>query len=230
MFILNNEIKNIIFDLDGTISDPQLGITKSINYALNKMGEQSRELSALIKYIGPPLEDTFIELLETKDEVTLNRAVEYFRERYISKGFMENELYEGIEDILQLLSEKGCQCFIATGKRIDVARDVVKYFKLNKYFKKVYGSDGGVSKVELLKILISENSLDSSETVMVGDRKFDIESGKENGLKTIGVLWGYGTIEELKRCEPDLMFETVIEMKEFLVEATKNIEDNWMRK
>ena len=205
---------NILYDLDGTISDPKEGITKSLNYALTKLGHKERESVSLTKFIGPPLKTAFSELLDTNDEDQLSEAILLFRERYIPIGFKENTLYPGIVEMLSAASDSGIRQFIATSKREDIARSVVENFQIDRYFQRVYGCDVGRSKIDLVGELLKIENLEKSHTVMVGDRSFDIEAGKANGVKTIGVLWGYGSMAELENAGADQIVASVEELSE----------------
>ncbi|MBN2209857.1 MAG: HAD hydrolase-like protein [Sedimentisphaerales bacterium] len=140
----------IIFDLDGTVSDPKEGITKSINHTLVELGYQAKAPEMLEKYIGPPLDVIFTELLETGDGNIIARAIDLFRGRYGSIGYRENFLYDGMKDILAQLHGEGFTLCVATSKRQDIAEIVVDYFELNDYFSYVRGCNPHCSKVDML--------------------------------------------------------------------------------
>ncbi|MGJ8657912.1 MAG: HAD hydrolase-like protein [Akkermansiaceae bacterium] len=203
---------NLFFDLDGTISDPFQGITTSMNYALKKCEVKERDPAQLAKYIGPSLQFAFSELLETDDDEQLTRAIGFFRERYISVGFGENELYPNIVETLSKLREAGHRLFIVTSKREDIAVSVIQHFSLQDYFEKIYGCDVDLSKSDLITKILGEKDIDPNDTLMIGDRKFDIEAGKVNGLKTIGVLWGYGSKGELEYAGADYITANIIDL------------------
>ena len=207
---------NLLFDLDGTISNPVEGITKSINYALVKLGHKKKSSILLSKYIGPSLKTTFAELLGTYHEEVILEAIAYYRERYFSVGFKENCLYPGVVELLEGFRLEKHRLFIVTSKREDIASSVAEYFEIDKYFDSVNGCDIYLSKSELIRRLLKEEALDPSETVMIGDRKFDIEAGNQNGIKTIGVLWGYGSEDELKAANASNIVRNVEELSFYL--------------
>lgn len=212
---------NLFFDLDGTISDPFEGIAKSINHALVRMGHGEEELDGLSKYIGPSLTFTFEELLGTDDEKSIADAIAFYRERYFAIGFKENELYNGINKLLEDFQRFGHSQFIVTSKRKDIAGSVIDYFGIGEFFDSIYGCGLRVSKSELIGRILTERQIDPNETVMIGDRKFDIAAGLENGLKTIGVLWGYGSEEELRNAGATAVVRTIDELgNRFLPEET----------
>jgi len=191
----------IVFDLDGTLSDPVVGIAASINHALKRLGLAPRPQEALEKYIGPPLQDIFSDLLDTRDEESILEAIGFFRERYFKVGYRENMLYPGIEETLESLKNGGYTLYIATAKKESVARSVTDYFGISTCFKDVLGCGLQRRKVDLLReIRVREKR---GRLIMVGDRKHDMAAGKETGCFCIGVLWGYGSREELRQSGAD---------------------------
>lgn len=187
---------NLFFDLDGTLTDPKDGIVRSINYALSKLDVPACKPSDLERFIGPPLIDTFRELINTDDRVTLMQAVTWYRERYVVKGYLENYVYDGIPELLSSLQSKH-HLFVATSKRQDIAANVLNYFSLAQYFTAIYGCDVDLSKADLLKQILSERRFEPSECIMIGDRRHDIEASHANNIPTMAVLWGYGSRDEL---------------------------------
>jgi phosphoglycolate phosphatase len=209
----------VLFDLDGTLTDPFDGITRSIQYALEKMGAPAVDAQDLRWCIGPPLWDSFRVLLDTQDRGELDRAVAYYRERYTATGLYENTLIEGIPDLLSTLTGAGTRLHVCTSKPHTYAGKIVEHFGLLPYFGKVYGSelDGTRSaKAELVAHILSEESLTGREVVMVGDRKHDLIGANANGVAGIGVLWGYGSREELAEENPVLIAESPAEISDFL--------------
>ncbi len=191
-------IQSICLDLDGTLIDPKLGITSCINYALDKLGKKTLTSNELTWCIGPPLHDSFTVLMG--DEDLAQQALTLYRERYSTKGIYENELYPDIQTILKKLSSSGFNLYLATSKPKVFAKTILDYLELSKFFKAVHGSelDGiNADKTDLLSYIIESEQLNPETTVMVGDRKFDIIGAKNNNLASIGVLYGYGTREEL---------------------------------
>ena len=190
-----------LFDLDGTLTDPFEGITRSIQYALEKMGAPVPEQQDLRWCIGPPLWDSFEVLLNTSDRSVQDRAVAFYRERYTVEGLYENALIDGIADIVADLDSAGVRLFVCTSKPHAYAGKIVGHFGLLPHFGKVYGSelDGTRSaKADLIAHILKEESLTADNCVMIGDRKHDLIGANANGVASIGVLWGYGSREELE--------------------------------
>ncbi len=191
---------NLIFDLDGTLTDPELGITHCMVHALERMGVAVPDRSQLRRYIGPPLRELFGALLATTDPVLIERAVTLYRERFGAVGLYENELYPGTVESLERLAAKGHRLYVATAKAEVYAQRIIDHFDLGQHFVQVYGaalSGVGSYKAELLARLIAEQGIKPDESVMIGDRAGDVAGGRANGMRTVGVLWGYGTAEEL---------------------------------
>jgi phosphoglycolate phosphatase len=187
---------HVYFDLDGTLTDPYEGITRCILYALDKLGFPHPTDEYLYSCIGPSLYDTFPEMV---GETLTPKAIDLYRERFNDVGWLENLPYEGIHDALTAVADSGCILFVATSKPRIAADRIVKHFELAQYFEKVYGCelDGTRSnKADLLKYAISENSKASSRT-MIGDRKHDVIGAVANGIRPVGVSYGYGSSEEL---------------------------------
>jgi phosphoglycolate phosphatase len=192
---------NLLFDLDGTLTDPFPGITKCISYALNKLGRQSPPRESLRWCIGPPLKDSFTKLLDSDDNKLVEMAIGLYRERFGAVGLFENQVYEGIPEALEALLENGHTLYVATSKPVVYAVRIIDHFGLHRYFKAVYGSelDGTRGdKTSLISHILQNESISSSRTVMIGDREHDIIGAKANGICGFGVLWGYGTRNELE--------------------------------
>ncbi|MCF7790480.1 MAG: HAD hydrolase-like protein [Victivallales bacterium] len=202
--------KNILFDLDGTIIEPKEGITKSIQYAMEKLGYEPPDSEDLLWCIGPPLYESFQILFDKKDRDFILHAVDVYREYYSKKGIFEHTLYSGITRLLKQLKSKNFKVFIATSKPGVMAEKIIEYHSFGNLFDGIYGCelDGTNSKkTELLKYLLVKEQLKAEDSLMVGDRKHDIIGGKENSLMTCGVLYGYGSIEELKIAGADFIIE-----------------------
>lgn len=200
----------ILFDLDGTLTDPFVGITRSIGFALEKLGRAAPPPEDLAWCIGPPLHDTFPVMLGTDDSRAVDQAVAFYRERYADVGKFENELITGIPEALDALVEQGCTLFVATSKLASYAGEIVEHFDLMRRFRAIYGSgaDGTHSaKPELLRHLIEAEGLDPSAAIMIGDRRHDIEGARANGVRSIGVLWGFGDRTELSEAGADWIAE-----------------------
>lgn len=198
--------KNLLFDLDGTIIDPKVGITKSIQYALQKMGcEKIPSSDELTWCIGPPLVNSFPRLLG-KDDVEpeiAKKGVGYYREYFSEHGINECHLYDDIKLVLEkLASSKKIKIFIATSKPTIYAVRILKRFQIFELFSGVYGSDldGTFSnKAKLIEHIIKEERIMASESLMIGDREHDIIGAKKNNMSACGVLYGYGSEEELSK-------------------------------
>jgi phosphoglycolate phosphatase len=188
---------HIYFDLDGTLTDPYEGITRCILYALDKLGFPHPDRDFLYSCIGPPLYDTFPQLVGEK--LTL-QAVDLYRERFNDVGWQENRPYHGILEALAAIRGNGHTLFVATSKPRVQASRIVEHFGMGAFFESVYGCelDGTRSKkTELLRFAIAQNPVAEART-MVGDRKHDLIGAVENGMRPVGVAYGYGSIEELK--------------------------------
>ncbi len=209
----------LLFDLDGTLSDPGVGITRSIQYALSELGHEPPPAESLFRYIGPPLQDAFAELLGSRSAAAI--AVEHYRERFSKLGMFENRLYDGIETALQVLGENCERMFVVTSKPGVFAEKIVAHFSLQDHFHKVYGAslDGTLSaKADLIACALREQALCADTTVMIGDRCHDVIGARANGVASVGVLWGYGSEQELVAsgvqclCErPELLADCVAE-------------------
>jgi phosphoglycolate phosphatase len=206
---------NLLFDLDGTLTNPFTGITKCIGYALNMLGRKSPPRESLHWCIGPPLRDSFAKLLTSDDDAITEKAVAFYRERFSTVGLFENEVYDGIPEALGSLQTKGHTLYVATSKPALYAERIIAHFDLQRYFKCVYGSelDGTRSdKTGLISHILKRELIAPSETSMIGDRVHDIVGAIENGIYGFGVLWGYGTKDELENSGARAFFKTPQEL------------------
>ncbi len=212
----------ILFDLDGTLTDPGVGITKSANYALESFGIHTEDLSELYKFIGPPLMESFMKYYGF-DEARALLGVEKYREYFKNIGIFENELIQGMDDLLCHLTDAGRRLIVATSKPKVFADQILEHFNLIQYFDLVCGSelDGTrVNKGEVIRYALDNAEIiDLSKAVMVGDRKHDIIGAKESGIDSIGVLFGYGSDKELRTAGATLIVETVAELENALLEV-----------
>lgn len=192
--------KYILFDLDGTLTNPAFGITNSIIYSLKKFNVEVTDRRSLYKFIGPPLMESFERYYGFSKEQS-EQAVRYYREYFAVKGLYENEVYKGAEELLIKLKDMGKSLILATSKPEEFAVEILKHFKLDKYFDFVAGATMDERRNEKADVIFyALNSCkisDPSSAVMVGDRKHDVLGAKENGIDCIGVLFGYGSQEEL---------------------------------
>ncbi len=188
----------IYFDLDGTLTDPKLGITRSIQYALRKLDRRAPPKDELVWCIGSPLRASLKKLLGADD--LAGKALSLYRERVGDIGIFENEIYPGIEDTLSVLAKSDRRLFVATSKPTIYAERIIDYFKLTVYFERVFGSelDGRRSdKTELLNYALQTTGVDPLQATMIGDRSHDMIGARNNGMTAVGVLYGYGSKEEL---------------------------------
>jgi len=201
------KFKTFLFDLDGTLSDPLLGISRSINHALISLGYESHSEFELAKYIGPPLDQTF-KLLTSASDNEVHALVAAYRERYRDVGFSENSLYPGIVEVLEKMSQQGAFLGLCTSKRADFAEKILRMFNLRGHFSFVSGGDIGISKKQQIAQLRKDGVIDTN-ALMIGDRAVDIVAAHENGLGSVGVLWGYGSRAELVDQQPLYLIEQV---------------------
>lgn len=192
----------LIFDLDGTISDPKQGIVKSINHALKFHGYSEVGDDKLSSFIGPPLDTTFSSLVSSSDSELINSLVSKYRERYSTIGYSENVLYPDVIDSLEKLSLiPDINLGVCTSKRVDFAERILELFSIRKYFSFVNGGDVGIEKWQQLESLLEENIINHN-SLMIGDRYVDLTAAHKNKLESVGVLWGYGSHAELIQHKP----------------------------
>lgn len=202
---------NILFDLDGTLTDPKVGITKSVAHALNHFGIEVNDLDSLCKFIGPSLGYSFSTFYGF-DKAKCEKAIEVYREYFSVTGKFENEVYGGIPEMLRILKDDGHRLFVATSKPEVFAKDILCHFGLDKYFERICGIplDGeGMTKAQVIECVITEYSLDKAECIMVGDRCYDAKGAHQNGIPCIGVLYGYGDREEFEEEKTEYITPTV---------------------
>lgn len=208
--------KYILFDLDGTLTDPVEGITNSVAYALNKMGHTKFDIDTLKKFIGPPLKDSFMQYFGFT-EAKADQAILYYREYFKAKGIDENQIYDGIVDMLSELHDRGKVLIVATSKPTVFAETILKNFDIAKYFTCVMGSnlDGSrTRKADVIEAALGCVGItDYSQAVMIGDREHDIIGAKAVGIDSIGVAYGYGSYEELEKAEATRIVGSVLDLK-----------------
>lgn len=204
----------ILFDLDGTLTDPKLGITKSIAYSLKFFDIEIENLDSLCKYIGPPLVDSFMDFGFSKEKAL--EAVDKYREYFKDYGIYENEVYEGVAQLLSKLKERKKKIMLATSKPEVFAKQILDHFGLLQYFDFVGGSElngDRAEKSEVIQYVLKEGKVtDRTKAVMIGDRKYDILGAKEVGIDSIGVLNGYGNQEELIAAGADAIVSSVCDL------------------
>lgn len=206
--------QNILFDLDGTLTDPREGITRSVQHALAKLGIDEPDLQTLEHFIGPPLLQCFMQTYAF-DEATAWQAVHHYRERFREIGLYENRLFDGVGELLELLLTQNRSLYIATSKPRVFAVEIARHFDFARHFKVIYGSelDGTrTDKVELIGHLLAQEHLAANNTLMIGDRKHDLIGARRNGLAAAAVGYGFGSREELQAEAPTYHFQTLAEL------------------
>lgn len=197
--------KYLFFDLDGTLTDPMQGITRSVQHALRHFGIDEPDLRKLCPFIGPPLADSFRELYGMSDAEAAE-AVARYREYYAPKGICENELYPGIPELLAATAEAGCVNVMATSKPTHFAEQIAAHFGIAQFFRFISGStlDGArTTKSDVIRHALAQLQISPAEAVMIGDRRYDIEGAAQTGLASIAVGWGYALPGELEAAHPD---------------------------
>ena len=212
--------ETILFDLDGTLTDPKLGITRCVRYALESFGIVEEDLSRLECFIGPPLKEQFMEYAGFSEEQAA-QAVAKYRERFQTVGIFENGVFDGISDMLESLRLLGFRIGLASSKPEVYARRILEHFGLIRFMDEVTGSELSgerTRKAEVIAEAMRRMGTTPAQTIMVGDRKHDVEGAREKGLFCIGVLFGYGSREELTQAGADYLCATVAELQKALSE------------
>ncbi|MGH1365609.1 MAG: HAD hydrolase-like protein [Calditrichia bacterium] len=203
-------MKNLLFDLDGTLTDSRPGIVACFQHAFSVLGYPVPSETAIKESIGAPLQRAFQDLLpDDANDNTIDSAVALYRERFGNVGLFENRVYDGIPAALETIASSGAQRFVATSKPRVFAERILDHFNLSAYFQCIYGSelDGRFSdKSELIAHVLSDSHLLPTETVMIGDRNHDVLGALKNNVYPVGVLWGYGSREELKTAGAKKLF------------------------
>lgn len=211
--------KVILFDLDGTLTDSGEGITRSVQYALEKIGKPEPERQKLNIFVGPPLLEQFQEYAAI-DKETAKKAVEYYRERYAPVGIYENELYPGILEMLEELKARGYRLAVASSKPENFVNTVLEHFHMTSYFDQIVGSkpDGGrTDKTAVIEEALLRMGLEKhrNQVIMVGDKEHDVIGARKAGLDCIAVSYGYGTMEELENAHPFKIVNSTEELLDF---------------
>ena len=210
----------LFFDLDGTLTDPAQGITNSFIHALKSFGMEIPSYETLCTFIGPPLPDTFKTQFGF-DEIKASEGVKKYREYFADKGLFENEVYPGIPELLSELKKYGKKLVVATSKPEDFSVRIMEHFNLSQYFENICGSlmnESRSKKDEVIAYAIERNHIsDKSKILMIGDRKHDILGAKKIGLKSCGVLYGYGSREELETAGADYIANDISQLRSILL-------------
>jgi phosphoglycolate phosphatase len=204
-------VTNILFDLDGTLTDPAEGIVRCIQHSLTTLQIPCPPDSELTRYIGPPLREVFFTVCDSQDHEVVERAVAVFRERFSTIGLFENAPYPEVSQMFTDQSSHSYSLFVATSKPQIYAEKILKHFSLADHFIEIHGNDlaGRLDdKADLLRELLVRRNLDPTHTIMVGDRKHDVIAAKKNGVASLAVTYGYGTKEELVEAGADYLCET----------------------
>ncbi len=210
----------LLFDLDGTLTDPFEGITRSVEYALNAFGITVADRRELASFIGPPLVESLTEQFGFTMEDAV-AAVAKYREYFSVKGLYENELFEGIPELLRDCREAGYKISMATSKPTHYARIIAEHFDIARYFDAIHGSslDGSrITKSSVVAEVVEEERLDPARALMIGDRRHDVEGAGEHGIRTVGVLYGYGTLEEHTAASAAYIVKDISELRQLLIE------------
>ena len=214
--------KYLLFDLDGTLTDPKIGITTCVQYALRHFGIEEPDLDKLEGFIGPPLADSFQQFYGF-NEKQAKEAIQAYRERFNTVGLYENEIYPGIPEMLARLKNAGKKLAVASSKPTVYVQKILQHFGIEQYFDVIVGSelDGTRSQKEevikeALRQLYQGEKIENDKAVMIGDRKFDIQGAKEFGLISVGVSFGYASPGELEQADADYIADTVAELEELL--------------
>jgi phosphoglycolate phosphatase len=209
---------HLLFDLDGTLTDPKQGIVACIRYALQRLDIEIAADIRLESYIGPPLRDTFRSLCGGDDDV--EAAVGYYRERFATVGLFENQVYDGIPLCLEQLRDSADSIHLATSKPTIYAERIMQHFGLERFFDRIYGSelDGRLGdKTELISHILKREKQHAADTIMIGDRSFDMVGASNNKVRAIGVLWGYGSEAEIELAGADRICSHPAELSDHLI-------------
>lgn len=220
----------LLFDLDGTLTDPKLGITTCVQYALKAFGIEEPDLDKLEPFIGPPLKDSFMQFYQMTEEQAL-AAVEKYRERFKDTGLFENRVYIGIPEMLKKLQKKGMHLAVASSKPTVFVERILEHFGMKQYFEVIVGSELDGTRVnkdevvaEALKQLFGERPVEKDKVYMIGDRKFDVEGARIQGVESVGVSYGYGSLQELQEAGADYIVESPGELSYFLLREFREVE------
>lgn len=209
----------LLFDLDGTLTDPKEGITKSVQYSLRHFGIEVENLDELCCFIGPPLKDSYMEYFGFSEEQA-RKAIDIYREYFSEKGLYENKAYEGVLGVLQSLLKAGKKLYVASSKPEVFVRMILEHFELDSCFLFMGGADMDetrVKKADVIRYVLKECGItDLDKTVMIGDRKHDVLGAKETGIASVGVLYGYGSRQELTEAGADVLAETIFDLQNLL--------------
>jgi len=216
---------HLLFDLDGTLTDPAPGIVACLEHALHAMGASPPADPNLTRFIGPPLREAFRELLGTSGGQEIDDAIAHYRERFADVGLFENTVYPGIPRVLSELVEAGHELRVATSKPHVFAERILDHFELRSFFPRVYGSEltgERTDKADLIQHVLETESIEPGRACMIGDRLHDVVGAQRHGVLSIGVLWGFGDRLEMEEAAPNKIVESVYD----LVHAVRDLESS----
>ena len=210
----------ILFDLDGTIIDPKIGVINSVKYALDCMKIEYNQTDSFEKFIGPPLEQSF-QNYYSLSESQAREAIEFYRINYKKSGIEEHHLYIGIKELIQDIVNQNILLFVATSKPTSFAIEILKHYNIADHFKEIVGSNLDLTrtaKKEIIEYILTKYpNIDPNSCIMIGDRKYDIIGAQKNQIDSIGVLYGYGSFEEFKEVNPTYIAETIADLRKILL-------------
>jgi len=213
------KFKYILFDLDGTLTDPQEGITNCVKYALEAYGIKEDNYDNLLRFIGPPIVDSFMGFYG-KNKETAKEMLAKYRERFSTVGLFENRLFDGVTEMLENLKKEGKKLAVATCKPEEYTDRILKKYGIYDYFDTVVGSidEVRVYKKEIIELALSNlGAIDKEKAVMVGDREYDIVGAKQNKISSVGVKFGYAKEGELEEAGADFVVSEVLELEKLLL-------------
>lgn len=221
---MKKNFQYILWDLDGTLSDPMVGICSAVQYALKHFGFEVDDIRTLTPFIGPPLQQSLKEFYHFTPE-QIKEAHRVYNEYFIARGMFENVMYEGIDTLLKKLRQEGKHLYVATSKPEKLAKRILEHFGLASYFDFIGGDTDNLTrsaKSEVIRYVLSENkAINPAQAIMVGDRKFDIAGAKANGIPAVGVLYGYGNREEFVEANADYIVHDLKELENLLIKGVE---------
>ncbi len=213
-------LKNVLFDLDGTLTDSQGGVIQCFQFTIKELGQPYWSESDIKKLIGIPIRSIFQEVLNSNDNDLIDKAIIIYRKRFSEIGIINNKIYPGILDLITILHKKSCRLYIVTLKNKIDAEKVAKHFSFDQFIQDIRGpnlNEYPENKTQLIKSVITDFALIPEETMMIGDRKEDIVSGKFNNTRTIGVTYGYGNEQEIINVNPDFVCNSPFEIQQAIM-------------
>nr|WP_254202646.1 MULTISPECIES: HAD-IA family hydrolase [unclassified Acinetobacter] len=208
-----------MIDLDGTLTDPKVGITTSARYGLEKIGHPISDEVNIDWIIGPPLKASLAKILKVDtDHILAEQALMAYRERFAVKGLYENHVFEGVAETLAELKRRGYRLFVATAKPTVYAKQILEHFDLTQYFTEIYGSELNgerTNKAELIQYILEQQQLQGEQCVMVGDREYDVFGARHNGIDSIAVNYGYGSQDELALAQPKYKIDSFNQLLDY---------------